>query len=117
MIAPLIVAGQLRCPKKKGATMARDACVKEQARCGLGCGISCPIGVGALRAAADFLEHDARSEAVREVVRKQHEEYERKPGARKRWADYKPTGRPRGRPRKPREPVPGGNGPRAAAGR
>lgn len=117
--ALMVQGGMLHCPKKTGATMARDACVKEQARCGLGCMMRCPVGVAALRAAADALELDARSESVREVVRARHRAYEAKPGARKRWAGYKPTGRPRGRPRtrprKEREPIPGGHGPRSAS--
>lgn len=114
MIALAVVQnGMLHCPKKKGATMARDACVKEQARCGLGCGLGCRVGVAALRAAADTLEHESRSVAILEqVTRRRHRAYESKPGARRRWDNYKPTGRPRGRPRRSREPIPGGTGPR-----
>lgn len=115
-MTPLAVVqdGMLRCPKKLNATMARDACVEEQARCGLGCRLGCRVGVAALRAAADTLEHESRSVAILEqVTRRRHRAYESKPGARRRWGNYKPTGRPRGRPRRPREPIPGGTGPRS----
>jgi hypothetical protein len=111
---PVIVDGMLTCPKKKGASMARDACVKEQARCGLGCGFFCPKGVVALREAAAHLESEGHEEQVREAVRERHRQYYQQ------FKDlpsqqYRPTGRPRGRPRRPRPPVPGGTGPRSPA--
>lgn len=95
----------VRCPKKMQAGMARDACMKEQAKHGLGCGLNCAKGVVVLRASADYLELENSSEATREVVRERH----------RKWDNYKPTGRPRGRPRAVRAPSPGGVGSRSAA--
>lgn len=113
MPLPVIVDGMLTCPKRKHASIARDACVKEQARCGLGCGFFCPKGPVALHQAAEHLEAETKEEKVRQAVRERHKAYY---AAYRDLASqqYRPTGRPRGRPRRIKPPIPGGSGPRSA---
>lgn len=103
---PLVHDGMVSCPKKQTG-MARDACVKEQARCGLGCGFGCVRGRAAIEEREAFLADARREEEVRESVRAKHREYYAKFGRLPSQA-YRPTGRPVGRPRKAREPVLGG---------
>ncbi len=107
----LVVDGMVSCPKKGWAGMARDACCAEQARCGLGCGFGCNRGVAALQAQKEHRAQDRREEKIREQVRQRHAEYYRKWGllpSQTRAGRGTLTGRPRGRPRRIREPRPGG---------
>lgn len=103
MTVLLVVNGEIYCPKKAWARVARDACCAEQARVGPGCGYGCERGAAALREAAAFREEEAREESVRQAVRQRHAGYYRRYGALP--SQQKPrTGRPRGRPPRPRPP-------------
>ncbi|MGE5617461.1 MAG: hypothetical protein ACM3UX_00840 [Candidatus Woesearchaeota archaeon] len=99
--------GMVACPKRSFAGMARDACVAEQARCGAGCGFACPRGREAVLAREKYLRDEEAFALVRAAVQEKHRLYYRKWG-KLPSQQYRPTGRPQGRPRKSQAPRPGG---------
>jgi hypothetical protein len=98
----------VRCPKRMSDGMARDACVAEQARRGVGCGGGCLAGPAAIEERVKLDEEEAREEDVREAVRARHRMYYRL---------YERKLPPEKVNKSPRPPVPGGRGPRLAAHR
>lgn len=86
---PLVHEGQVKCPLKVYATIARDACIENQRSAGC----NCLTGQAARAERIAFDVEQLREEKIAAAVRARHHEQYVRWG--KKW---KPTGRPRGRP-------------------
>jgi hypothetical protein len=98
---------EISCPKRLWATIARDACLAEQTRCGPACNIGCESGPAAARARAAYEIQEEREEQIRAAVRELHAAYYRKWKLSRNRQLSRRVGRPGGRPRQKRAPIPG----------
>lgn len=86
---PLILDGEVRCPAKLFARIARDACIQYQRKNGC----SCLAGQAARSERLAFDVEQLETLRIQQLVRARHRESYLRWG--KKWT---PTGRPRGRP-------------------